>query len=121
MRILHVEDDDDTRTLVAFILEGEGWEVVSVDNGRAALDVATDRHFDLYLLDNRIEGDKENALCRALREIDPHTPILFYSGAVFPLEVDAALACGAQGYLQKPCTPEALVAEVLKLTQPRGN
>jgi hypothetical protein len=30
MRILHVEDDEDTRTLVAFILEREGWELVSL-------------------------------------------------------------------------------------------
>lgn len=117
MRILHVEDDQDTRTLVAFILQSEGWEVVSVENAAAALEVTADGGFDLYLLDNWIEGDADNALCRRLRSFDPHTPILFYSGAVFPLDVKTALACGAQGYLEKPCTPEDLVAEVLKLTQ----
>ena len=117
MRILHVEDDDDTRTLVAFILEGEGWEAVSVDNADAAIRLAEAVDFDLYLLDNWIEGDTENALCVALRSLDPETPILFYSGAVFPLNVESALASGAQGYLEKPCTPEALVAEILKLTQ----
>jgi DNA-binding response OmpR family regulator len=119
MRILHVEDDEDTRTLVAFILEGEGWEVVSVDNARSAINIASDDEFDLYLLDNRIEGNTQNALCRALREMDPHTPILFYSGAVFPFDIDSAIECGAQGYLQKPCTPEALVAEVERLTRGR--
>ena len=117
MRILHVEDDEDTRTLVAFILDGEGWEVVSVDNAGAATSRATAGGFDLYLLDNWIEGDTENALCVALRSVDPDTPILFYSGAVFPLNVESALASGAQGYLAKPCTPEALVTEILKLTR----
>lgn len=116
MRILHVEDDQDTRTLVAFILQGEGWEVVSVENASAAMETATAGAFDLYLLDNWIEDDTDNALCRSLRSINPHTPILFYSGAVFPLDVESALACGAQGYLEKPCTPEALVTEILKLT-----
>ena len=117
MRILHVEDDDDTRTLVAFILRDKGWQVVSVENTTSAIELAAPGEFDLYLIDNRIEGDTENALCRGLRSRDPHTPILFYSGAVFPSDVASALASGAQGYLTKPCTPEALVEEILKLTR----
>ena len=117
MRILHVEDDQDTRTLVAFILQGEGWEVVSVEDGSAAIELATAGEFDLYLIDNWIDGEAENSLCLDLRSLDPHTPILFYSGAVFPADVESALSSGAQGYLAKPCTPEALVGEILKLTQ----
>lgn len=115
MRILHVEDDDDTRTLVACILHGEGWQVVSVDNATSAIKLAAAGGFDLYLMDNWIGGDTENALCRGLRSLDPDTPILFYSGAVFPSDIASALASGAQGYLKKPCSPEALVEEILKL------
>ena len=115
MRILHVEDDEDTRTLVAFVLHGEGWQVVSVENATSAIKLAAAGGFDLYLIDNWIGGDTENTLCQALRALDPHTPILFYSGAVFPADVESALASGAQGYLKKPCTPEALIEEILKL------
>ena len=117
MRILHVEDHDDTRTLVAFVLQAEGWEVVSVDDAAAGFKHAAAGRFDLYLLDNCMDGDTDNSLCRRLRSLHPHTPILFYSGAVFPSQIQTALACGAQGYLEKPCTPEALVQEILKLTQ----
>ena len=120
MRILHVEDDEDTRKLVEFILHGKGWQVVSVENAASAFKLAAAGGFDLYLIDNWIEGDTENALCRGLRSLDPHTPILFYSGAVFPSDVASALASGAQGYLEKPCTPEALVEEIAKLTRQRG-
>ena len=115
MRILHVEDDQDTRALVAYILNSEGWQVVSVEDTTSAIKLAATGGFDLYLIDNWIEGDTENRLCRGLRSLDPHTPILFYSGAVFPSDVTSALASGAQGYLKKPCTPEALVEEISKL------
>ena len=117
MRILHVEDDEDTRKLVECILHAKGWQVVSVENATSALKLAAAGGFDLYLIDNWIEGDTENALCRGLRALDPHTPILFYSGAVFPSDVTSALASGAQGYLKKPCTPDALVEEILKVSQ----
>lgn len=117
MRILHVEDDEDTRTLVTVIVEAEGWEVVSVDNPSAAITLVASGGFDLYLLDNRMEGDNDNALCRGIRARDAHTPILFYSGAVFPSDIKKALASGAQGYLEKPSTPEDLVEAILKLTR----
>ena len=117
MRILHVEDDEDTRTLVAFVLQGAGWDVVAVDSAKAAMETAANGAFDLYLLDNWIGGDTEHALCRGLRCLDPKTPILFYSGAAFPMDVETALACGAQAYLTKPCTPEALIKAIAKLTR----
>jgi DNA-binding response OmpR family regulator len=115
MRILHVEDDEDTRTLVACILQGEGWQVTSVENAASAFKLAAAGRFDLYLIDNWIEDDSGNSLCRGLRSLDPDTPILFLSGAVFPADITLALASGAQGYLEKPCTPEALVQEIIRL------
>ena len=119
MRILHVEDDADTRALVAFVLEREGWEAISVDNASSALILADGGGFDLYLIDNWLEGDTGGELCRLLRAFDPHTPILFYSAAVYPADIQTALSCGAQGYLEKPCSPEALVEEIVKLTRGR--
>lgn len=115
MRILHAEDNEDTRTLVAFVLQAEGWETVSVENSKAALTHASSSGFDLYLIDNLIDGDTGNDLCADLRSIDQHTPILFYSGAMF--DAESLQATGAQGYLEKPCSPEALVAEISKLTR----
>jgi len=99
------------------VLQDKGWQVVSVENATSAFTLAAAGGFDLYLIDNWIEGDTENALCRGLRSLDPHTPILFYSGAVFPADVRSAFASGAQGYLEKPCTPEALIEEILKLSR----
>jgi len=115
MRILHVEDDPDTRTLVSLVLQAEGWEVVSVADSSAGLVHAVSSDFDLFLLDNWMEGDSGNALCTKLHSIFPGTPILFLSGAVYPTDIKGALASGAVGYLEKPSTPEALVSEIKRL------
>ena len=115
MRILHVEDNEDTRTLVAFVLRAEGWETVSVDNPKAALSLVAGGGFNLYLIDNWIDGDCGSSLCADLRSLDSDTPILFYSGAV--MDVETLRASGAQGYLEKPCSPEALVAEISRLSR----
>jgi len=45
----------------AFILHGEGWQVVSVENATSAIKLAAAGGFDLYLIDNWIEGNTENA------------------------------------------------------------
>jgi two-component system, OmpR family, response regulator ResD len=115
MRILHVEDNDDTRTLVAFVLQAEGWEVLSVDSAEVALRHATDGGFNLYLIDHWIDGNTGSTLCSDLRSVDQNTPILFYSGAM--LDDEAVQASGAQGFVEKPCSPEKLVAEITRLTK----
>jgi two-component system response regulator ResD len=119
VRILHVEDDADTRALVALVLQGEGWEAVSVDNANSALTLVGGGGFDLYLIDNWIEGDTGGGLCRRLRAADPHTPIRFFYGAVYTADNETALIAGAQGYLEKPCSPVALIEEIVKLTRGR--
>jgi len=96
-------------------LQAEGWETVSVENPKTALKHAGSGGFDLYLIDNLIDGDTGQDLCADLRSIDQRTPILFYSGAM--LDVESVRAAGAQGCVEKPCSPEALVLEISKLTR----
>jgi DNA-binding response OmpR family regulator len=57
-------------------------------------------------------------LCRAIREFDPYTPILFYSAAAYERDIQEALRSGAQAYLVKPVKPEDLEQAVAKLTSP---
>ena len=64
--------------------------------------LATNEHFDLYLLDSRLPDGSGVDLCRELRSFDKRTPILFYSAAAYEVDKKRAMDCGAQGYLTKP-------------------
>jgi DNA-binding response OmpR family regulator len=116
LRILVTEDEPDTRALLEFVLKAAGCDVISTDNSHHALQLAQTNTIDLFLLDNWMAYVSGIDLCRKLREFDRKTPILFYSGAAYDSDKSEALEAGAQGYLVKPCDPQQLVSEVLRLT-----
>ena len=113
--ILYVEDDEDTRELVTYVLANRRYTVVAAANGDEALKLARTNNFDLYVIDNWMSGISGIDLCRKLREFDSRTPILFYSGAAFERDKQDAFAAGAQGYLVKPAGPNELIAEVNRI------
>jgi len=114
-RILFIEDNEDTRELVSFVLEASGYNVTCETTVAGALEIAKDGKFDLYLLDNWLPDGTGFELCQRVREFDETTPVLFYSGAVFDSDKLAAIEAGAQGYLAKPCPYSDLLRAVTVL------
>jgi two-component system, response regulator, stage 0 sporulation protein F len=52
--ILLADDDEDSRTLLSFILEEEGWDVLEACDGREALEKVLKYQPDVLVLDNRM-------------------------------------------------------------------
>ena len=100
-RILFVDDHEDTRNLIVRLLAHWGYEVEAAGNVEDGLRLARQGTFDLYLLDSRFGALSGAELCEAIREFDPHTPIIFYSGD-HPSRLKEALECNAQGFVMKP-------------------
>jgi DNA-binding response OmpR family regulator len=113
--ILYVEDDEDTRELVAYLLARSNYKVVPAESYDDALLLARANQFDLYLIDNWISGGSGIDLCMKLREFNSWTPILFYSGAAYERDKQEAFAAGAQAYLVKPADNDELIKEVSRL------
>jgi len=101
--------------MVAFVLTASNCNVTLADSDEEALHLAQANRFDLYMLDNWIDGGSGIALCKKLREFDAATPILFYSGAAYESDKQEAFASGAQEYLTKPVDNDQLVETVLRL------
>lgn len=77
-RILVVDDEPMVRALIARVLSDEGYQVVTVANGRDALDVAraADGRFDLIVTNNYMPGLNGAELIARVREDFPELPIL---------------------------------------------
>lgn len=77
-RILVVDDEPMVRALIARALTDEGYEVVAVANGRAALDAAggADVTFDLIITNSYMPGLSGAELIARVRQDFPDLPIL---------------------------------------------
>ena len=107
-RILCVEDDEDTCSMLDNLLRQENYEVKTANSVSEALQIAQSESFNLYILDSWFPKGAGLSLCRNIREFDPHTPIIFYSGAAFDSDREEALYAGAQAFVAKPYVDELL-------------
>jgi len=101
-RILFVDDHEDTHEMLATILGKSGHDVVGADNPLSALVFARNQPFDLFILDKLFTEDSGIELCRRIREFDPSTPIVFFSGDGREAARCESINAGAQAYVTKP-------------------
>ncbi len=109
-RILCVDDDEDICAMLVQLLGQENYEVTAVKTVSEGLKLARAESFNLYILDEWFPREAGLGLCRKIREFDPHTPIIFYSGAAFNSDKDEALYVGAQVFVAKPYVEELILA-----------
>jgi two-component system OmpR family response regulator len=100
--VLFVEDTADTRDLVEFALQNEGFTVITAQTADEGLALARTKPFALIILDIGLPDKDGLELCRDIRRLDQKTPILFYTAFAELLDEDEATKAGAQGTLRKP-------------------
>ena len=102
LRVLCVDDDEDSRVMLTALLGITLIEAKAVGTAAQALSSIRTEHFDLYLLDSRLPDADGFELCRQIRDYDPQTPILFFSGAAYEADKKKGIEAGANGYVIKP-------------------
>ncbi len=115
-QVLVAEDNRTTRTFLRYKLEKAGYEVVTAQNGKEALDLLTDR-IGAVLLDLQMpEMDGMACLGHIHRSYSDIQPIIITANEDVSMAVEA-MKFGAFDYLTKPLNPEELVTIVNKAVQ----
>lgn len=113
-RLLLIDDDPNLILLVKDYLEFRGYEVVTAENGREALDVLEQDTPDMIICDVMMPEMDGYSLVEHVRQ-DPRTswiPVLFLSAKGQSQDRVKGLSTGADVYMVKPFEPEELVAQV---------
>ncbi len=109
VRVLLVDDDQDNLEATRAVLELEGTEVETADNGRAALQrVQAGAHFDLVLCDVGMPGMSGWQVAEALHELAPSLPVYMITGWAREIPRDDPRRRLVAGVLAKPLEVERL-------------
>lgn len=109
--ILVVEDDRETRALIAKYLRSNACNVATAGDGREMARAMTDRRVDLLILDIMLPGEDGLSLCRKVRA-ETHTPIIMLTARAEDVDRILGLEMGADDYLAKPFNPRELLARI---------
>src|SRR5687767_12030382 len=115
--VLVVEDEAHIRELVSLHLRLERAVPVEAEDGRAALDLARERRFDLVILDLMLPGLDGVTVCRAIRKDSRNgdVPILMLTARREESDKVVGLDSGADDYLTKPFGVRELMARIRAL------
>lgn len=109
--LLVVEDDPSLREVIRLGLEGEGFRVVTAEDGPAALLTFASERPDLVLLDVMLPGLDGFTVCRELRKVSL-APIVMLTARASTSDVVEGLESGADDYVTKPFEFPELLARV---------
>jgi DNA-binding response OmpR family regulator len=116
-RIIIVDDDRDTRELLAMALETEGFEVASAANGLRLISSLQLRRPHLILLDVNMSWIDGFELCKAVKKNESFRdiPVIFVSGRGEPEDRRRGIEAGAADYFVKPLDITRLITRLRQL------
>lgn len=108
LKILVVDDEPVVTRSAERVLNGEGYIVESAHNGKEAMLLTEQNHYDILLTDLRMPEMDGISLIRLMREYRPHTGIVVITGYPSQETIEEVLDLGIIDYVPKPFTPEML-------------
>jgi len=120
MRVLVIEDDEQTAAYMVKGLTEAGHTVDHAANGRDGLFLGTSGEYDAMIVDRMLPGLDGVSVIQALRAANVASPILILSALGQVDERVTGLRSGADDYLTKPFAFSELMARLEALTRRRA-
>ncbi len=112
LRVLAADDSASNRLIITQMLELQDHDVVTVSDGREALDTYDDGLFDVIVLDMEMPNMSGTEAARALREAGVELPIIALTGHSAPDQIQKCLDAGMTAHLGKPFEFDELIDTV---------
>jgi DNA-binding response OmpR family regulator len=113
--ILVVDDDKNTRRLYQAVLETEGYQVFTAENGDKALDIMDKEHIDLAIVDIMMPEMNGYEFTKVLRESNNTLPVLMVSAKQLPEDKKKGFLVGTDDYMIKPVDEEEMLLRIKAL------
>lgn len=111
-KILIVEDEENIRGFLKINLKRNGFEVIEVDNGEKALEVANKEKPDILILDVMLPGIDGFKVCKKIRENESDIGIIMLTAKGQDIDKIMGLEYGADDYIVKPFNPMELLLRI---------
>jgi len=108
--ILIVDDEPNYQIILSEFLRDEGFETLTADNGRQAIDLVRSNDIDLIITDMQMPGMDGFALLQAVKDYQRDLPVIMITAYGEVEKAVRAMQLGAFNYLTKPFNNDELLA-----------
>jgi CheY-like chemotaxis protein len=120
MKVLIIDDEEDTRSIASMSLSIiGGLEVLEAENGQEGIAVAEKERPDVILLDMMMPIMDGCETLQALHKNadTSHIPVIFLTAKALTGEIERLKRMGAAGVLTKPFDPTVLASQVRSILE----
>ena len=111
VKVLLVEDEKSIADGIIYNLKNEGLKVTHVDDGKIAIDIFNEEHFDLIILDIMLPEVSGLEICKEIRK-SSNVPIIMLTAKDDENDKISGLEMGADDYITKPFSVKELISRV---------
>lgn len=112
--ILWADDEIDLLKPHIMFLKSKGYNLITVNNGRDALELVESQHFDLIILDENMPGLTGLETLSRIKQISPHIPVIMITKSEEENIMDQAVGNKIADYLIKPVNPNQILLSIKK-------